>query len=191
MSFRIVVAGASTGGLAAMQTLLPRLPQDFTLPFVVVQHRGKESGTGLCDLLQRCSNLPVSEPEDKELIEGGHVYLAPCDYHLLVEIGSFALSTESPVWFARPSINVLFESAADAYGEDVIGVLLTGANADGARGLAAIKARGGMTIVEEPSTAQAREMPDAALALIDVDRILPLPEIAPFLYSLNRAVGRG
>jgi two-component system, chemotaxis family, protein-glutamate methylesterase/glutaminase len=190
MMFQIVVIGTSAGGLSALQTLLPNLAEDFPYPVVVVQHRSKESGSGLCTFLQAKSSLPVSEPEDKEPIMPGHVYLAPRDYHLLIERDNFALSTEAPVWYARPSINVLFESAADAYGEAVIGVILTGANADGARGLAAIKAAGGMAIVEEPSTAEAKEMPESAIAATQVDRILPLSEIATFLNSLSHVAAR-
>ena len=120
----------------------------------------------------------------------GRVYLAPRDYHLLVERGHFALSTEAPVYFARPSIDVLFESAADAYGEGVVGVVLTGANGDGARGLARIKAAGGLAVVQEPATARAPEMPSAAIEAADVDRVLPLPEIAAFLNGLGREAAR-
>ncbi|MBA2341382.1 MAG: chemotaxis protein CheB [Pyrinomonadaceae bacterium] len=181
---KLVVVGTSTGGLNALQALLPALPQKFSCAVVVVQHRGKEPGSRLREFLQRSSLLPISEPEDKEPILPGHVYLAPRDYHLLVEPGNFALSTEAPVYFARPSIDVLFESAADAYGENVVGVVLTGANGDGARGLARIKQAGGLTVVEEPTTAQAPEMPEAAIAATKVDRVLPLSEIGLFLNDL-------
>lgn len=187
---RVVVVGTSTGGLAAMQVLLPGLAEGFPWPVVVVQHRSKEPGSELCRYLQRCCRREVSEPEDKEPIMAGRVYLAPRDYHLLVERGSFALSTEAPVYFARPSIDVLFESAADAYGAGVVGVVLTGANGDGARGLARIKAAGGVAVVQEPATARAPEMPRAAIEAADVDRVLPLPEIAPFLNGLGRGDAR-
>ncbi len=185
--FEIVVIGTSTGGLKALQTLLSGLPAEFSLPMVIVQHRGKDSETGLCEFLSRCSRLPVTEPEDKEPLRRGHVYLAPRDYHLLIEKRSFALSTDPPVGFARPSIDVLFESAADEYQERAIGVILTGANRDGARGLAAIKSRGGLTIVEDPASAACREMPDAAIALTHADWILPLQEIAPLLRKLSES----
>jgi len=181
---RIVVVGTSAGGLAALQVLLPNLPKEFPWPLIVVQHRGKESDEGLCEFLQRSSNMPIKEPEDKEPIAPGRVYLAPRDYHLLIEKGNFALSTEGPVWYARPSINVLFESAADAYAENTIGVILTGANADGARGLAAIKKCGGLAVVEEPASARSRAMPEAAIATTTVDHILPLSEIATLLNNL-------
>jgi two-component system chemotaxis response regulator CheB len=181
---QIVVIGTSAGGLSALQVLLPGLAKDFHCPLVVAQHRGKEASSGLREFMQKSSRLPVEEPEDKAPIESGHIYLAPGDYHLLIEKGHFALSTDAPVWYARPSINVLFESAADAYMEHAVGVILSGANGDGARGLAAIKERGGITVVEEPATAAYRTMPEAALAASEVDRVLPLAEIAPYLNSI-------
>ena len=150
MADGIVVVGTSSGGLKALQTLLSGLPARFPLPLVIVQHRGKDSEAGLCEFLDQASSLPVTEPEDKESLLAEHVYLAPRDYHLLIEEKSFALSTESPVAFARPSIDVLFESAADEYKEHAIGVILTGANRDGARGLARIKTNGGITTGRRP-----------------------------------------
>jgi two-component system chemotaxis response regulator CheB len=183
-SAQLIVVGTSAGGLAAMQVLLPGLSERFICPLVIAQHRGKEQGSGLSQYLQKYCRLPIEEPEDKAPIEPGHIYLAPGDYHLLVERGHFALSTDAPVWYARPSINVLFESAADAYAETAVGIILSGANADGALGLAAIKARGGTAIVEEPATATYRAMPEAALQATPVARVLPLAEIAPFLNSL-------
>ena len=185
MAYEIVVVGASTGGLRALRVLLSGLPAEFFLPMVIVQHRGKHMETGLCEFLAHSSRLPVGEPEDKEPVLPGHAYLAPRDYHLLIQSRSFALSTESPVGFARPSIDVLFESAADEYRKRAIGVILTGANHDGARGLAAIKAQGGLTLVEDPMTAVCREMPDAAINLTRVDWILPLQEMAAGLYRLS------
>ena len=176
--FAIVVVGTSTGGLKALQVLLSGLPADFPLPVVIVQHRGPGSDSGLCEFLHKFSSLPVAEPEDKEPVQPGRVYLAPRDYHLLVENRSFVLSTDQPVGFARPSIDVLFESAADDYREKVVGVILTGANRDGARGLAAIKSRGGTTVVESPFSAACPEMPEAALAQSRVDWMLSLPQIA-------------
>jgi two-component system chemotaxis response regulator CheB len=128
--------------------------------------------------------MPVVEPEDKEPVEHGRVYLAPAGYHLLVDGGAFALSTDEPVAYARPSIDVLFESAADVYGERVIGVVLTGSNDDGARGLARIKERGGVAVVQEPATAERPEMPEAAIAAAQPEAVLPLDEIAPFVARL-------
>lgn len=185
MKFEIIVVGTSYGGLAALQTMLPALAPDFRMPVVVVQHRGKDSDN-LCEFLQRHSALPLSEPNDKEAIAPGRVYLAPRDYHLLIERDGFALSTEAPVGYARPSVNVLFESAADVYQEHVVGVVLTGANTDGARGLAKIKSYGGLCVVEDPASAESRGMPSAAIAATPVDAILPLSRIAPFLNQLSQ-----
>ncbi len=204
MGYSIVVVGCSLGGLRALQTVLADLPADFPGTVVIVQHREAGSDETLVELLRQHSRLPVGEPEDKDPILPGRVYLAPPDYHLLIETtkrppdhpttrlpdhptmrlpGHFALSTDEPVNYARPSIDVLFESAADAYGERVIGVILTGANADGAQGLAAIKRRGGLTIVQDPATAEAPAMPEAAIAAAQVDAVLPLQEIGLFLKN--------
>jgi two-component system chemotaxis response regulator CheB len=190
VGFEIVVVGASYGGLSALQQLLPELSPEFPLPVVIVQHRKKDGDDGLCEYLKKRCPLPLIEPEDKEKVEPGRVYLAPRDYHLLIEESIFALSTESPVAYARPSIDVLFESAADIYHERIIGVILTGANRDGAQGLAKIKALGGLAVVQEPASAESRSMPDAAMSATKVDRILPLPEIAPFLNELCHPIQR-
>lgn len=184
MAFEIVVVGTSLGGLAALETLLAGLPGDFPLPLAVVQHRRASAESMLANLLRRHCVLPVKEPHDKDQIEAGRVYLAPADYHLLIEAGAFALSTEGPVQYARPSVNVLFTSAADTYRSGVIGVVLTGANEDGAQGAARIKAAGGFLIVQAPETAECAVMPRAALAAAAADQVLPLPEIAPFLARL-------
>jgi two-component system, chemotaxis family, protein-glutamate methylesterase/glutaminase len=184
MSAEIVVVGTSTGGLKAVQTLLGGLPATFPLPIVIVQHRGKVSDDGLCEFLSEFSNLPVTEPEDKEPLLAGHVYLAPRDYHLLIQNGAFSLSVDAPEAFARPSIDVLFESAADEFQERTIAVILTGANRDGARGLAAIKSRGGLTVVENPESAACREMPAAAIERTQPDSIVQLHEMAPLLCKL-------
>jgi two-component system, chemotaxis family, protein-glutamate methylesterase/glutaminase len=184
--FEIVVVGTSTGGLKAVQTLLSGLPPTFPLPIVIVQHRGKVSDDGLCEFLGELSNLPVTEPEDKEPLLTGHVYLAPRDYHLLIQNGGFALSIDAPEAFARPSIDVLFESAADEFQERTIAVILTGANRDGARGLEAIKSRGGLTVVENPESAACGEMPAAAIQRTQPDWIVPLHELAPLLCRLAK-----
>ena len=187
MRFEIVVIGASSGGLKALQLLLSELSKQFQLPMVIVQHRGKDSDSGLCEFLARYSELPISEPDDKEPVLGGHVYLAPRDYHLMIEKRSFALSTDAPVAFARPSIDLMFESAAAEYGRKVIGLVLTGANSDGARGLARIRSRGGLTMVEDPAEAAFPEMPLAAIRAITVDWVVPLKQIAPLLERLTCA----
>ncbi len=180
----VVVIGASWGGLAALEIVFRSLPASFRLPIAVVLHRGVLSTERLSSTLRRYTTLPVQETLDKEPILPGHIYIAPPDYHLLVEPGSFALSTEAPVRYARPAIDVLFESAADAYAEQVIGVVLTGSSQDGAAGVARIKARGGRVIVQSPETAASPVMPKAAIAATRPDWILPLSEIGPILSSL-------
>lgn len=176
--------GASWGGLAAMSRLLGALPEGVTPPFVVAQHRSADSASGLGELLQAHTSRVVREADDKMPLAPGHVYLAPPDYHLLVEAGHLSLSTDGPVQFARPSIDVLFESVADAYGESAVGIVLTGANEDGARGLRTIKQRGGVAIVQDPATSEKRTMPEAALALAVADAVLPVEEIGKFLLGL-------
>lgn len=181
MAVELVVIGTSLGGFSALEILLGGLSCEFPVPIAIVQHRLAGGDDQLSLVLQVRSALPVSEPDDKDPIEPGHVYMAPADYHLLVDRGSFALSTEQRVCHARPSIDVLFESAAHAYGAGLIGVILTGANRDGAEGLARVKEHGGFAIVESPATAESRIMPEAALAATQVDRILPISAIAMFL----------
>lgn len=182
--YEIVVVGTSLGGLNALQAILGGLSKEFPLPIAVVQHRSRDASDGLSEFLAKTSALPVAEPSDKEEILPGRAYVAPADYHLLVERGCFSLSIEAPVHFARPSIDVLFESAADAYGPHVIGVVLTGANADGAQGAAHIARQGGLVVAQEPATAESPEMPESAIAL-GVGCIRPLSEIAAFLQSVS------
>ncbi|KOP26406.1 chemotaxis protein [Hapalosiphon sp. MRB220] len=191
MTYKLVVIGTSLGGLEALQVILSGLPKTFPIPIAVVQHRHKSSDDTLRLLLQSYSNLIIKEAEDKEDILSGHVYLAPADYHLLIDSKDttaaqpyFSLSTDAPVTYARPSIDVLFETAADAYHQKLIGVLLTGANQDGVQGLAKIKARGGMTIVEEPESAYCSVMPAGAIALGVADKVLSLLEIPTFLVKI-------
>jgi len=183
----IVVIGTSLGGLTALETLLPLLSSDFDLPVAVVQHRGVESTSRLSATLRRYTHLNVHEAHDKEPIKSGTLYLAPPDYHLLVERGMFALSTDPPVQYARPSVDVLFETAADEYGDKVTAVVLTGAGRDGADGAARVMARGGTVLVQSPSTAECGSMPEAAIKLAGVDpgRILSLQEIAVQLSALT------
>ena len=185
MNYDLVVIGASWGGLHAVSEILAALPAETDAAVVIAQHRKADAVEGgLVGLLRHRAQLPVAEAHDKASIEPGHVYLAPPDYHLLVQPGYFSLSTDDRVNYARPSIDVLFESAADAYRERVVGVILTGANADGAAGLARIKRSGGVAVVQDPLTAERHEMPGAALAATATDAILPLGEIGPFLYGL-------
>ena len=181
--YGLICIGGSWGGLVAVSRLFRSLPDDLDVPIALTLHRAAES-TGLSALLQASSRMVVCEAEDKQPIERGRVYVAPPDYHLLIEGRSFALSTDERVQFARPSIDVLFESAADAFGDCVIGIVLTGANADGALGLAAIKDAGGVAIVQLPEEAEKRAMPDAAIAATHADAILPVDEMGKFLYGL-------
>jgi two-component system chemotaxis response regulator CheB len=191
VNYELIAIGTSWGGLQALSRLLSDLPSGVDQPIVVAQHRAVESTEGgLAHLLEQRTDRIVRDAEDKDRLEPSHVYLAPPDYHLLVEPGSLALSTEDPVQFARPSIDVLFESAADAYGERAIGIILTGANDDGAVGLAKIKERGGVALVQDPDTSERRRMPDAAIAAVDADAVLRIEEISPFLYGLCCEVTR-
>lgn len=183
---RLVAMGASLGGTSALRVLLAALPADFGAALAVALHRSKESGAPLTRFLQRHCRLPVEEAQDKTPIVPERVYIAPADYHLLVEGNHFALSTEGPVAYARPSIDVLFESAAEAFGTEAAGVILTGAGQDGAFGLAAIKRCGGLTIVQAPETAERGDMPRAALATGMVDHVLPLERIAPMIAARCR-----
>jgi len=180
-----VVIGASWGGLRAVGAVLEGLGDESPAAIVVAQHRGPSSGERLVQLLQRQTALPVREAEDKDELVPGSVYLAPPDYHTLIESdGTIALSTEEHVRHARPSIDVLFRSAAEAYRERCVGVVLTGANEDGADGLALIKTLGGVAIVQDPRTAERREMPSAAIEATNADVVLPLAEIGLFLRGL-------
>lgn len=187
MPYAIVCAGTSWGGLIALRRLLHDLGESFTLPVVVVQHRHRDSDGLLADLLQDCTPRPVHEVEDKEPVEPGRVYVAPANYHLLIDDGHFALTTDPPVRFSRPSIDVTFSAAADEYGARVIGVVLTGANADGAEGLRRIAEAGGAAIVQDPDTAESPVMPRAALRAVPGARRLPLEQIAPYLTALAAA----
>jgi two-component system, chemotaxis family, protein-glutamate methylesterase/glutaminase len=185
MDYELIVVGASWGGLSAVGRLLETLPQEVDVPVAIAQHRGPDSSrTDLAGLLQTSAARRVRDVIDKDPIEPGVVYLAPPDYHLLVDRGHFSLSVDARVNYARPSIDVLFESAADTYGPAAIGIILTGANEDGAAGLARIKQAGGVAIVQDPRTAERSRMPEAALAATNADVVLPLDEIAPFLRGL-------
>ena len=186
MRYELVVVGASLGGLRALRQVFEGLPGDFRLPLVIAQHRSRESGDGLRMTLQRYSSLRLREPQDKEEIQSGRAYLAPADYHLLVEPGFFSLSTEGVVSYARPSIDVLFQSAADAYGKKLIALVLTGANHDGAQGAASVKHQGGYLMVQDPETAESPVLPNAVLATSEADRVLPLSEVAPRLIELGQ-----
>jgi two-component system chemotaxis response regulator CheB len=189
VAYEIVVIGTSWGGLSALRALIAGLPKEFGLPLVVVQHRHKQSDHLMPMLLQETTGLCVCEVEDKAPITPGNVYVAPADYHLLIEGGYFSLSTDEPVRYSRPSIDVTFQSAADTYGERAVGVVLTGANADGSRGLKRIHDRGGLTFVQTPATAESPAMPDAAIRCVPSARVLTIEEIAERLGTLPAGTG--
>jgi two-component system chemotaxis response regulator CheB len=185
MTPELIVVGTSLGGLNALSALLGNLPCSLRVPVVVVQHRGPDADGSLARLLANRSALTVVDAEDKMPLEPCHAYLAPPDYHLMIESrGLVALSTDAPVRSARPSIDVLFESAAQVYGPSVIGVVLTGASADGADGLRCIKQRGGIAVVEDPTTAECATMPSAALAATPVASVMPISRMADYLTAL-------
>lgn len=182
--FELAVIGVSLGGMDALTAIFGMLPTNFPVPIMVVLHRGKESDETVINMLQRITNLKVIEPIDKQSIVKGNIYMAPPDYHLLVEDMHCALSIDELVCHARPSIDVLFESAADSCGENVIGVILTGAGKDGAHGISAIKRNGGIAIVQDPKSAESKLLPESAIAASPVDYVLPLCEIGKMLVNL-------
>ena len=188
VGYDLVVVGTSWGGLAALRTLVAGLPETFMMAVTLVQHRHKDSDHLLRVLLQERSALEVCEVEDKMPLEHGHIYVAPPDYHTLVEPGHFSLSTEAPVRYSRPSIDVTFNSAADSYAHRTVGVVLTGANADGAEGLRQISDRGGMALVQDPKTAESPAMPSAAVKAVPRARVMPLDDIVAFLRELPAGV---
>ncbi len=180
---RIVVIGASLGGLHAVGTIIRALPADFGCPVLVVQHRAESAPELLAGLLAHESRVTVCEAQDKTVLLPGRVLVAPAGYHALVEPGHVSLSTEAEVRFSRPSIDVALETAASAYGPAVIGVVLTGANEDGAHGLACVRRRGGLAIVQDPATAERAAMPAAAIAAAAPQWVLPLERIAERLVA--------
>ena len=184
VGYDIVVVGTSWGGLAALRTLVAGLPDSFQMAVTLVQHRHKDSDHLLRTLLQERSTLRVFEVEDKMPLEHGHIYVAPPNYHTLIEPGYFSLSTDAPVRFSRPSIDVTFASAADSYTHRTVGIVLTGANDDGAAGLRRISDRGGFAIVQDPESAESRMMPEAARKAVPRARVMTLDAIAAFLAAL-------
>lgn len=182
----IVVVGASWGGLAALSRVIGDLPADFEVPIAVVQHRSRNADNLLASLLQDVSPLRVLDVEDKEPLAGRTVFIAPANYHLLVERGHFSLTTDPLVRFSRPSIDVTFISAADTYGSGAIGVVLTGANDDGARGLRRIVDRGGRAVVQDPASAESPVMPLAAKRIVPEASVVPLTGIAERLKVMVR-----
>lgn len=185
VDFNAVVVGVSAGGFQALHTLLPMLPRAFPAPVIVVQHRMAGEDDYFVESLNSKSLVTVKEAEEKEKIRPGTAYIAPGGYHLLVEKDhTFSLSVDEPVCYARPSIDVLFETAARVYGSHLVGIILTGANSDGSNGIKAIKQGNGLTIAQDPETAEVNLMPLSAIATHCVDFILPLEDIPSFLTNL-------
>jgi len=180
-----IAMGASAGGIEALTALLPALSDALPLPVFIVQHLTRERPSLLVGLFERYCRLPVCEATDNAPVEPGTVYFAPPDYHLLIDAGPrIALSVDPPVHYSRPSIDVLFESAVDQYGSLLLAILLTGANEDGAGGIQAVREGGGMTIVQDPASAQVAAMPTAALARCAPDLVLDLAGIAAVMAAL-------
>ncbi len=190
MTVSAIVIGASAGGLEAIGTVLSALPENFAPTVVIVQHIPTNAGDALPRRFQRDCRLPVREAEDKEPMTAGTVFVAPPDFHLLVEADRrFSLSREERVNFSRPSIDVLFETAVEAFCDELAGVILTGASADGAAGLSRINRMGGLSVVQDPATAEVEIMPRAAIEACAVGHVLPLAAIGPFLARLGAEGG--
>lgn len=187
MTYEAIVIGVSTGGFQALKSILPLLPADFPVPIAIVQHIAEQSGTFMTDHLNQICNVIVKEAEDKEPLCPAHIYFAPAGYHILVEEDkTFSLSVDEKVNFSCPSIDVLFESAADVYRENLIGVILTGANHDGATGLQKVKKYGGLTIVQHPGDAKSPTMPEAALSITEADYTITIQELPSLLITLTK-----
>jgi len=185
MEYEMIVMGMSAGGLQALSTLLEKLPSDYPIPIVVVQHRTKDPGYLLEEVLQWKCRIRIKQADEKEQIKSNTVYLAPPDYHLLIEKDrTFSLSYDPPVRFSRPSIDVLFESAANVFGDKAVGVILTGANDDGADGIRTIKKCGGLTIAQNPDDALFPYMAQASIKTESVQHVWPLATIQNFLLKL-------
>jgi len=185
LKYRCIAIGVSAGGMDALSTIIPTLPPTFPIPMVIIQHVSPYSDNYMTRYLDNISAIKVKEVDEKEKLKPGVVYTAPPNYHVLVEEDeTFSLSVEERINFARPSIDVFFQSAADVYGPHLVGVILTGANNDGSKGLKMIKEKGGLTVVQDPDTAEAEGMPRAAIAATKIDHILTLEQIGPFLVKL-------
>ncbi len=182
--YQLIVIGTSWGGLAALRTLVSALPPDFPIPLAIVQHRHRDSDAMLARFLQGLTGLAVCEVEDKQPVEPGRIFIAPANYHLFVEHGFFSLSLDAPVRYSRPSIDVAMITAADAYAHRAVGIVLTGANADGSAGLRRMADAGALTVVEDPASAEMPVMPKAALVAVPTARVFTIERMADFLREL-------
>jgi two-component system, chemotaxis family, protein-glutamate methylesterase/glutaminase len=187
MKYEAIVIGVSSGGMNAMKIMFSHLPKNFSTPIIIVQHMGARSDGPLIQLLNDQSNVGIKEADEKEKIENGTVYIAPPNYHLMIESNTtFSLTIDERVNYARPSIDVLFESAAIAYKDKLIGVILTGSSSDGSLGLKKIKEYGGLTIAQDPKTAESGYMPASAIAVVPMDYILSLENIIKLLIKIDK-----
>lgn len=186
MNYEAIVIGVSAGGLNAMKVIFSILPMDFITPIIIVQHIGSHSNNHWINSINEKSNFRLKEVDEKEKIENGNVYIAPPNYHLMIEKNkTFSLTIDERVNYSRPSIDVLFESAAEAYKNKLIGVVLTGSNNDGTKGMKRIQEYGGLTIVQDPETAEYKYMPASVIAAMQVDYILPLVGIIDLLIRIT------
>ena len=187
MQYEAIVIGVSSGGMSALKILSSSLPMHFNIPIIIVQHLSAHSDGHWIKLLNEKSQLNIKEADEKDTIEKGYIYIAPPNYHLLIEKDkTFSLTIDERVNFARPSIDVLFESAAEAYTNKLIGIVLTGSNSDGTKGIKRIKDCGGLAIIQDPKTAESEYMPKSAIAAIVSDYILPLEDIIELLIQLDQ-----
>jgi two-component system chemotaxis response regulator CheB len=184
--YKAVVIGGSAGSFQVLTKILSSLPKNFQLPILLCMHRLKHVRSGFLEALAIKSNLPIIEPDDKEQIKPGKVYLAPANYHMFIELGNrIALSTEEPVHHSRPSIDLSFITAAQAFRDKMVGIILSGANSDGACGLQKVKDYNGITIVQDPNECQVRTMTEAAMKLTQIDHVFTTDQIIKFLLKLN------
>lgn len=186
-NFKAIVIGGSAGSFQGITKILSQVPNDFPLPIIMCLHRLKHVRNGFIEALSLKSIKDVIEPYDKESIKIGKVYLAPSNYHLSIELGNyFSLSTEDMVNNSRPSIDIILETAAYAYNNKLIGILLSGANKDGALGMKKIKDSGGFTIVQDPKDCMIDTMPSAALNMTTIDHILSIEDIIKFFFEIRK-----
>jgi two-component system, chemotaxis family, protein-glutamate methylesterase/glutaminase len=186
-SYKAVVIGGSAGSFQGVVKILSQLPKGFPLPIIMCLHRLKHVRNGFVEALSIKSVVQVTEPNDKENIRKGSIYLAPANYHMSIELGNyFALSTEEMVNNSRPAIDITLGTAAFVYKEKLVGILLSGANRDGAQGMKAIQGKGGMTIVQEPSECMIETMPRAALEATKIDHVMRIDQIIEFLKELDK-----
>jgi two-component system chemotaxis response regulator CheB len=187
MVYEAIVIGVSAGGLSALTRTLSVLPANYPVPVIVVQHRSRDERFLLEEVLQTKCKIKIRQAEEKEAIQAGAVYFAPPDYHLLIEMNhSFSLTYDAPVNYSRPSIDVLFETAAIVFRSKLAGIILTGANSDGSRGMKMIRKYGGTTIAQDPATAEYPEMPQSAIKTGSIEKIMDLSAIGKFLLALAK-----